>query len=76
MPEDWSVAATSAAFIEVQLDPRKLDELLRYMSMDLRYSESDDDERGQVLTHAMHAFVIAQVRMQHADVIPFPQPMG
>ncbi len=76
MPAEWSVAATSADFVKIELDPDKQDELLRYMSMDLRYSESDDDERGQMLSHAMYAFVCAQIQMQDADVIPFQQPMG
>ncbi|MDA3963421.1 MAG: hypothetical protein PF961_21755 [Planctomycetota bacterium] len=76
MPVDWSVAATSTDFVEVELDPDDLDELLRYMSMDLRYSESDDDARDQVLAHAMHAFVLAQLQMQDADVMPFPRQMG
>jgi hypothetical protein len=71
MPAEWSVAATSAAFVDIELDPTRLDELLRYMSMDLRYSESDDDERGQMLSHAMFAFISAQIEMQDANIIPF-----
>ena len=76
MPAAWSVAAGNPEFVEVQLDLEDKDELLRYMSMDMRYSESDDDERGQVLTHAMHAFIVTQLEMQNADIVSFPHPMG
>ena len=68
MPADWSVAAGSAEFIEVQINPKNMDELLRYMIMDQRFSESDDDERGQILTHAMHSFILAQIEMQNTDI--------
>lgn len=72
MPAEWSDAATSTDFVAVELDPEDLDELLRYMSMDLHYSASDDDERGQILSHAMYAFICSQLQFQGVDVIPFP----
>lgn len=68
MPDEWSIAATSAEFVEIDLDPDKREELLNYMSMDLRYSESDDDERGQLLSRAMYAFVSAQIEKQDANI--------
>ena len=76
MPADWSAAAGSSEFVEVELDTKDRDELLRYMSMDQRYSESDDDERKQALTYAMHAFILAQIDRQNADIISFPHPLG
>ena len=76
MPAEWSVAATSNDFVKIELDPDKRDEMLRYMNMDLSYSDTDDDERGQILSHAMYAFVCAQIKMQNADIIPFRQSMG
>lgn len=76
MPVKWSVAASSSEFVEVELDSGDLDEMLRYMSMDLRYSATDDDARGQILTYAMHAFVLAQLQAQNSNVVPFPQQRG
>lgn len=59
LPFGWSVSHGDAARAVTQEVPLE------------RYSESDDDERGQMLSHAMYAFGCAQIHMQDADVIPF-----
>ena len=63
MPPDW-IANDDSDYKCFNLEDEQVEELSRYINLDLRYSMSDDDDKGQALTVAKRAFIFAQLLQQ------------
>lgn len=64
MPDDWNSKDIGIEYKYFDLPDDDVDELCRYMDLDAKYSMTDDDEEGYILTQAKRAFVYSQIQFQ------------